>query len=441
LNKGAPQVSGTFWDNLNTFAAGIIAQSVDIRELRRLKIKSQSSGSADLSLPQQVRMPSVEVALSNIFPSMMQEATENISPQGLSGVIEPNEDMQALSLLRPNSGSSSSAKQPWAEDMMAIRFKSVHTAAGRAELDGHASALHLVCTSEAVIRVRQPSKFLALKGMVDRDVSYDPKRGEFALQIQRPVTQPIFDTLKSRVKAIDRFVNFLEAMENAKGSIIGESIALKAVVFCYSAPVSTQPKDETAALVSSPERWRVKMDLSHEDIDIHIEKGNPHLRVIDLARNLASTEGGIGPLMAWLPVSLPALKAIDQLDAEWDELSKKGQGRLNFSMKSLTWMNIKYNIFEPNSAGAKTKRTICLDVRIRPRRGQVWWHAWRSDADAAADDEFSKALKTVWDGKGSNWLGLATGAAAEANDGVRDMLLAIDKAIRGAITASPGKRT
>lgn len=372
----------------------------------------------------------------------MQEAAENITLQSLGGVIEPNEDLQTLALIRPNSGSSSTTKQPWAEDMMAIRFNGVHAVASCAgPNEGHATAHHLVCTSEAVIRVRQPTKFLALKGMVDRDVSYDPERGEFVLQIQRPVTQPIFDILKSRVKAIDRFVNFLEAMENAKGSIIGVSITLKAVVFCYSAPVSTQPKDEAAALVPSPERWRVKMDLSNEDINIHIEKGNPHLRVIDLTRNLASTEGGIGPLMAWLPVSLPALKAIDQLDAEWDELSKKGQGRLNFSMKSLTWMNIKYNIFGANSTKMKTKKTICLDVRIKPRRGQVWWHAWRSDADATADDEFNKALKAVWDGKGSNWLGLATGAAAEANDGVRDMLLAIDKAIRGAITTSPGKRS
>ncbi|KAK6452729.1 hypothetical protein FP744_10008980 [Trichoderma asperellum] len=442
LNKGAPQVSGIFWDNLNTFAAGIIAQSVDMRELRRLKIKSQSSGIADLSLPQQVRIPSIEVALSTIFPSMMQEAAEDMSSQGHDGVVEPNEDLQILALIRPTSGSTSSTKQPWAEDMMAIRFKGVHAVAIRRETDeGHTTGHDLVCTSEAVIRVRRPAKFLALKGMVDRDVSYDPKRGEFVLQIQRPVSRPIFDILKSRVKAIDRFVNFLEAMEKAKGSIIGESITLKAVVFCYSAPPSIQPKDESAALVSSPERWRVKMDLSNEEIDIHIEKGNPHLRVIDLARNLASTEGGIGSLMAWLPVSLPALKAMDQLDAEWDELSKKGQGRLNFSMKSLTWMNLKYNIFGASSTGEKTKKTICLDVRIRLRRGQVWWHAWRSDPDAAADDEISKALKTVWDGKGSNWLGLATGAAAEANDGVMDMLLAIDKAIRGAITTSPERET
>jgi mediator of RNA polymerase II transcription subunit 14 len=368
---------------------------------------------------------------------MMQAGAEEVASQK-NGIVEPNEDLQILELIRSKSGASST-KQPWAEDMVVIRFKGVHSVTRREKTnEGHASTHHLVCASDAVIRVRRPAKFLALRGMVDRGVSYNPQRGEFVLQIQRYVTEPIFDILKSRIKAIDRFVNFLEAMEKARGSIIGESITLKAVVFCYSAPLSTPSNEEAVAPVPTPERWRVKMDLSNEDIDIHIEKGNPHLRVIDLARNLASTEGGIGSLMAWLPVSLPALKAIDQLDVQWDELSKKGQGRLNFSMKSLTWMNLKYNIFGVSSTGEKTKKTICLDVRIKARRGEGWWHAWRSDLDAA-DDEFGKALKAVWDGRGSNWLGLSTGAAAQANDGVMDMLLAIDKAIRGAIPASPSR--
>ncbi|RFU74379.1 mediator of rna polymerase ii transcription subunit 14 [Trichoderma arundinaceum] len=431
LNKGAPQVSGAFWDNLNLFAAGMITQSVDMRELHRRKIKSQSNGSIDLSLPQQVRMPSVEVALSAIFPTMMQDYAEDVVSQNTSGA-EASEDLQILALLRSKSGVSASAKQPWAENMVAIRFKGVHSVPRREETsEGRVTIHDLVCTSDAVIRVRKPAKFLALKGMVDRDVSYNPQRGEFVLQIQRRVTEPIFDVLKSRIKAIDRFVNFLEAMEKAKGSIISESITLKGVVFCYSAPLSAPLNGEAAA----PERWRVKMDLSNEEIDIHIDKGNPHLRVIDLARNLASTEGGIGSLMAWLPVSLPALKAIDQLDAQWDELSKQGQGRLNFSMKSLTWMNLKYTTFGPQGTGEKTRSNICLDVRIRPRRGEGWWHAWRSDTDAA-DDEYNRALKAVWDGKGNNWLGLSSGAAAQANDGVMNMLLAIDKAIRGVLLAS-----
>lgn len=438
-------MSGIFWDNLSLFAAGMITQSVDMRELHRRRIKSQSNGSIDLSLPQQVRMPSVEVALSAIFPTMMRDDGEEGAAQN-SGVVGAADDLQILALIRSKSGASSSAKQPWAENMVAIRFKGVHSVSRRAETsEGHVTTHDLVCTSDAVIRVRRPAKFLALKGMVDRDVSYNPQRGEFILQIQRSVTEPVFDILKSRIKAIDRFVNFLEAMERAKGSIISESITLKGVVFCYSAPPPSPSSDNegAAAPAPTPERWRVKMDLSKEDIDIHIEKGNPHLRVIDLARNLASTEGGIGLLMSWLPVSLPALKAIDQLDAQWDELSKKGQGRLNFSMKSLTWMNLKYTTFGTGSGstGEKTKKkTISLDVRIRPRRGEGWWHAWRSANDTPGD-EFDKALKAVWDGKGNNWLGLATGAAAQANDGVMDMLLAIDQAIRGVVSPPPPSKS
>ena len=178
------------------------------------------------------------------------------------------------------------------------------------------------------------------------------------------------------------------------------------------------------------------MDLSSEDIDIHMEKDNPHVRVIDLARNLASTEGGIGLLMAWLPMSLLAMKALVQLDLQWTELFKKGQGQLDFSMKSMTWINLKYKNLGTGQAREKKKRNISIDVRMRPRRGEGWWHAWRSTTNAAADD-FDQALKAVWEGKGNNWLGLTTGAAAQSNESVMDMLLAIDSAIRRVVHASP----
>ncbi|UKZ77847.1 hypothetical protein TrVFT333_005573 [Trichoderma virens FT-333] len=437
LNKGAPHLSGTFWDNLNLFAGGMITQSVDMRELHRRKVKCQSNGSIDLSLPQQVRMPSIEVALSAIFPTMMQEYTDEIASQNHIA-FGLNEDPQVLALLRSKAGVSSSTREPWAENMVAINFKGVHSESRHEETSegGHTTTHSLVCTSDVVIRVRRPTRFLALKGMVDRDVSYNPQRGEFILQVQRRVTEPVFDILKSRIKAIDRFVNFLEAMERAKGLIISESITLKGVVFCYSSPLPAPSNEETVAPPPARELWRVKMDLSSEDIDIHMEKDNPHVRVIDLARNLASTEGGIGLLMAWLPMSLHAMKALVQLDVQWTELFKKGQGQLDFSMKSMTWINLKYKNLADSQAGEKTKRNISIDVRMKARRGEGWWHAWRSTTNAVADD-FDQALKAVWEGKGNNWLGLTTGAAAQSNEAVMDMLCAIDGAIRGVIHASP----
>ncbi|KAK0765467.1 LOW QUALITY PROTEIN: hypothetical protein N5P37_001402 [Trichoderma harzianum] len=437
LNKGTPHMSGSFWDNLNLFAGGMITQSVDMRELHRRRVKCQSNGSIDLSLPQQVRMPSIEVALSAIFPTVTQEDADEVKSQHHSA-FGLNEDPQVLALLRLKAGISPSAREPWAENMVAINFKGVHSESRREETsEGSYTTTHeLVCTSDVVIRVRRPTRFLDLKGVVDRNVSYNPQRGEFILQVQRRVTEPVFDILKSRIKAIDRFVNFLEAMENAKGSIISESITLKGVVFCYSSPLPAPPDGEAAAPPPARELWRVKMDLSSEDIDIHMEKDNPHVRVIDLARNLASTEGGIGLLMAWLPMSLHAMKALVQLDAQWTELFKKGQGQLDFSMKSMTWINLKYKDLATGQPGDKTKRSISIDVKMKARRGEGWWHAWRSTTNAAPDD-LDQALKAVWEGKGNNWLGLTSGAAAQSNEAVMDMLLAIDAAIRGVVHASP----
>ncbi|KAL7820409.1 mediator of RNA polymerase II transcription subunit 14 [Trichoderma aethiopicum] len=446
LSKGTPQLSGAFWDNLNQFAASMITQSVDMRELHRRRIKCQASGSIDLSLPPQVRIPAIEVALSAIFPSILPNDTEEAASQNSSN-LELHSDRDMLALLRSKAGISSSAKEPWAENVVAIKFKRADSEVRQATDDGGHIIHDLVCTSEVAIKVRRPMKFLALEGLKSRDVCYNVGTSEFILRVKRRATESIFDILKSRIKAIDRFVNFLEAMEKAKGSITSPSMTLKKVEFSYKAP-SSEPapkadeEDGASAAPAAPEQWRVQLDLSSEDIDIHMDPNNPHLKVIDIARTLANSEDGIGLLMVWLPITFYAVKAIKELDAQWLEPSMKELGRLDFSMESMGWIVIKYNTFTKgrNNGEGPSKKVVCLQLRIRPRRGEGWWHAQRVAAAGPPppDDEFDQALKTVWNGKGKHWVGLSSGAAAAANEGVMEMLFAIDGAIRGVVNATPG---
>ncbi|KAL6858539.1 mediator of RNA polymerase II transcription subunit 14 [Trichoderma novae-zelandiae] len=442
LNKGTPQLSGAFWDNLNQFAASMITQSVDMRELHRRRIKCQANGSIDLSLPQQVRIPAIEVALSAIFPSILPDDAEEVASP-TSGGLESNSDRDVLALLRSKAGISASAKEPWAENVVAIKFKRVDSESRRVPSDGSHMAPDLVCTSEVGIKVRRPMKFLALEGLRDRDVCYNVETSEFILRVRRRATEPIFDILKSRIKAIDRFVNFLEALEKAKGSITSHTMTLKKVEFSYRAPLpeplpKADEEDGAASAPAVPEQWRVQLDLSSEDIDIHMDPNNPHLKVIDIARILANSEDGIGLLMVWLPMSFYAVKAIKELESQWLEPSMKELGRLDISMESMGWIVIKYNTFGRGRSGERTRKVVCLQVRIRPRRGEGWWHSQRV-ATAPTDDEFDQALKAVWDGKGKHWIGLSSGAAAASNEGVQDMLLAIDGAVRGAVFAPPAK--
>ncbi|POR31632.1 Mediator of RNA polymerase II transcription subunit 14 [Tolypocladium paradoxum] len=429
LNKGYPDQSEAFWTNLALFATGIITQSVDMRELHRHRIKSKSSDNVDVSLPQQVRLPSTEISLSALFPAMVSCRSGDGADGGSSEGDHMAENAELFSPMQKYTGTALTPKQAWADDVVTINFKGIQSRSKSADekREDGTRAYELICVSDAIIKVRRPANFEALKNTVDRDVSYNPHRGEFSLRIRRRVGKPILDDLKSRIKAIDRFVNFFEALENVNGTITSEYATLKQVTFCYCEKHG-QKGDNGLGETQTPKRWCVVLDLSKDDIDIEIEAGNPHLRVVDLMQRLVNSDGGIGALMAWLPASLPALRAIDEMESRWASLQAEKRGRLVFSMKTIAWMSIGYDI-------TATKKHVALEVRLRRRRGQAWWHVYRSDAgaNAAPEDEFGKALKPIWAAKGEDWLGLMTGAAGEPSSGVVGMLLAVDDAIRGAV--------
>lgn len=375
LSEGHPELSDSFWGNLTFFATGMIAQAVDMRELHRLRIKSRTNDSIDVALPQQIHLPSIQLALSAMFPSIGYGSPES-------------ED-----------------RQSWANNIVTIRFKGIESCDDR-----------MACVSEAVLRVRKPSKFATLKGTVDRNLSYNAKLGEFCLRIQHAVGEPVLAILKSRIKAIDRFVNFLEAMDKAKGSIVSELVTLKEIRFLYQTSESKQ--------------WRITLDLSKDDIAINIDRGNPHLRVVDLMQQLVNSDGGIGALMGWLPASLQALEAISTIETRWEGLQSKRVGQVEFAMKTLSWLSVQYTF-----VGRQPKQVI-LQVRTKARRGEAWWHIWRSDGGVMATpgDVYTSALKTVWDGRGEGWMGLSTGAAAHSRSGIVAMLLAVDDAMQTVIT-------
>lgn len=431
LHKGHPDLSEAFWNNLALFATGMITQSVDVRELRRRRIKSRSSDGTASSLAQQVRLPSIEVSLSALFPSI---ASSGSSKDGATGTARHGDltadGVDLFSLMQEYTGTTTPPKQAWADNIVLINFKGIQSlSASRDETGADGSPVHeLVCISDAVIKVRRPASFLALKGMVDHDVSYNPDRGEFSLRIRRRVGQPVFNVLKTRIMAIDRFVNSFEAVTSAGGAVATESLTLQRVTFCYGAKPRLQEGGE--AEIAKP--WRVSLELSRDEIEVEMDGGNPHLRVLDLMRRLVNSDGGIGALMAWLPASLPALVAVDELQTRWDGIEAQNQGRFECVMRAIAWMKIAYSGTTPDGT---TKERLVLELQMKLRRGEAWWHVWRSDAgaDASPPDELTKALRPVWARKGDEWLGLARGAAGRPGRGVGAMLRAIDDAVRGVV--------
>ncbi|RDA92303.1 hypothetical protein CP533_3247 [Ophiocordyceps camponoti-saundersi (nom. inval.)] len=405
LPKSPVDLSEVFWDKMTMFTTGIMAQSIDFRELHRHKIKSRPSNTMNLSLSQPVRMPSIEMPLSDVFPSMVSPDKPQDSPdRDLSA-----DKIVPLSLMQKFTGAALTIKRAWADDLLLLNFTGIQCTPTRD--DGPASKL--VCLSDAVIRVRKPSRFAALRGMVDRGVTYNPRRGEFSLQIRRRLGEPMLEALKSRIKAVDRFVNLFEALAKAGGAVTTELMTLERVTFCYGK--DPDDKDEAAK-----KTWRLSLDLSGDEIEVEVEDGNPHIHTMDLMRRLVNSDGGIGALMAWLPASLPALQAVSEINRKWAEVEA---GHLELTAKTMGWMMIAYKV--------GTRTCVTLEIRMRQRRDEAWWHLLQSPDASIDDDKYSKALKAVWTKEGDGWLGLGTGAVGNPSGGVGRMLLAAHEAIRG----------
>lgn len=387
LRKGQPDFNDTFWSDLASFATGMIAQTTELRELQRQRIKSQAVNDTAITPSQRVRLPFINVDLAALVPSMVADA----------------------------------ATPSWANNIVSVRFRDVQagpSALAETEAEDGDEQPMLVCTSEAILRVRSKSKFTSLNGAVDQDLSYDPAKGEFSLRIRHKVGEAVFATLRDRINAIDRFASFLEAVDKSAGRIVPDDVTLQRVSFRYG-------------------RWRMALDLSCSKIDVSIDGQNPHLRVLDLMRGLVNnSSNGIAALLKWLPISLPALEALCTIEAAWDSIDA---GSVQFAVKTLGWTSVRYAVVgKPD--------TLTLEVQSKQRENNSWWHVWRSNKPKAGakGDLFAAPLSKVWSNDGDKgkdekdddrkWVRLGTGGAGKPDGGVVAMMLDIDEAIRNAIS-------
>lgn len=429
LNKGYPHLEDEFWNNLTLFATGMIAQAVDQHELYRHNIKFLLQDTRNWSLPQQVRLPTLEISLSDIFPSMVFNMAEKDNAKAANESNAGTETARLGPVAPTASTPGISTRQPWAHDIVSIRFKGVEPVDKEASgAGGPISDVSFMCISDAIIKVRKPTKFAMLKGhMVGRDVSWKARTGEFCLRMRSNIGLSILENLKARVKAVDRFVSFFESLDKARGFIKAESVSLKEVTFSYGPPASQTVEDAEVSRL-----WRVALNLSNNDIDIQVQETNPHLPVTDLMQKLVNGANGIGALMDWLPVSLPTMEAFKKIREAWSDIEARRQGRFKFIMNSTDEMSFQYLLAGTGLGNQQVQRSITFLGQIKQRRGEPWWHIERKIPSSGwpLNDEFSAALKPVWDGKGDDWSGLVTGATGRSENGIVGLLLAIDEAIR-----------
>lgn len=432
LGASQPALDQDFWNNLTTYVAGVITHSVDLQELHSNKFHYDKMATKQGALPSHVTVPSIFIKLADILPSAASVGSaagtnsrspvprEN-NPATTAGQPTPGQDKSGA---KPHQTSSNSRKV-WAMDFVELRYCGAQSVLNKSSANGR----HLMNTMDAIVRVTDRQKFSLLNSKLGQDVLYNPRRGELCIRLRARVGEPVLHTLKTRLQAVDRLVESVDAMARAKDLITCETITLEKVVFTYTDGV---PRAEGA----EPKRWRATLDLSHPRVVLHLEDSNPHLRVEDHLTRLANSPSGISSLTRVLPLTLPILTVLDRIQNTWRDSAKAGKCSLTVQAKTLDWMMLRYDL--PPSPNRP--QSLLINVRILSRNGTLWWHVFRSgkEPEDGPQDIFDQRLRKVWEARIAPWRALGTGAATGVNDKALKVLLGLDQTVREVVKDTAG---
>ncbi|KAK7701154.1 mediator complex subunit [Diaporthe eres] len=387
-----PKFSVPFFTDLTTLTTGMIAHISDITTLGKSRIQYAPTVDINPYLSSRIRMPALNVRFASILP-----------PQGGDRKVQRTRDS-------------------WAEEYVKIIFRGVRNPAS-------ASSRYFTVSADVRVDVKDKSKFSLLKGHVDHDVYYHARTGSFRLHLRTEIGKSFVDALATRLKALDRLVEFVAAINSRAGTVKCESVTLRKVVFTYGPPSTDQrPAD---GQTSTP--WRVVLDLAKsEKVSVTLEKGNPHIRIRDMLDRLVNSPVGFEQLPFWLQTSLSLQRGLDAMEDSWVDIASGNQGELQIVPRSIDWFNIHLDL--PTQAN-KPARRLCLSVRCRQRRGQLWWSLERvqrsGEPPRKDNDEFDTALQPVFDSSGDGWLGHGKSAVAQcAGTGVEDLLSKVSDALK-----------
>lgn len=390
--SGQPHFSESFFSHLTTFVSGVISQYTDLRMLHGRRIAHAAREMVNCYLPPQIKMPAVFVRLADL-----------ISPGG------------------DDPGGKKLPRKSWAADYVRIMFWGAQRPALGAA--AKSSSVHNTgIVAEAHLRVTDKSKFSLLQARVDRDVTFERRLGIFVLRLRAELGESVIDTLARRLRAIQRLVDFVDAIRQHSKNIRCSKLTLDNIVFSYSDWSPTPPPDAQFL----PITILLRRD---DEAKLMLGKDNPHLRVKDMLVKLINSPAGFASLHFWLSMTLPVMRTLDKLESNWEQAQMDNQGTFEVFNKTLDWMTLRYTL--PGHPGKP--RHAYLDLRAKRRQEEPQWHMWRTDGQAQADDEFNKVLRPIWDDQGDGWEGRSTGATALPAVGIETLLSTIDAALRSLV--------
>lgn len=230
-------------------------------------------------------------------------------------------------------------------------------------------------------------------------------------------------------------MNFIEILDAQERSVHCEAISLGKITFTYGKTTSGADGDVMEVDGGHSREHKAVIDFSAADnmMMIILERGNPHLEIVDHLSRILNGKEGLEGVAKLLPLTLPVLQGLDALEMAWASVPK---GQVVVNVRASDWYLIRYDISSlppPGSSSESNTQKIIFDVRLRHRRGVPWWYIRRIDNRVSEGDEVDAALKPVWNTAGTGWQGMRVSGVAEAS-GVEELLGKIDEAMRAYVS-------
>ena len=384
-----------FLSTLNVFAAALLSHYANLRALhaQNSKYKLRSPRNA-LSL----KIPSIFLKLSEVLPS------RNKSPR--------------------------TGKQ-WANDIIKLSFLGLDTSPSRLSLPTPLTQTptaglskqnipdeRAVMVTEARIVIPDRESLSVLQENFDQDIAYDKRTGSFAIRLRSVVGEPIIRSLVENFNRIEHFVDFINVLDKHKESIHSETTSLGKLVFTYG-PEGMGGRRLYQATVN--------FGMVNSSMTIDFEQGNQHLRIQDSLTRVLNDKQGLDGVASLLPITLPALRALDTIEEKWLNIPEKGE--VIIFVRTAEWYIVRYNMALPPSADGcgPMSRRIMFEIKLQHRKLEPWWYIRRTDSHDR--DQIDLALNTIWNSTGEGWRGMRVSAVAEPR-GAGELLGKVDEVLR-----------
>lgn len=268
-----------------------------------------------------------------------------------------------------------------------------------------------------------PVKFLGtLVSKWDRSIVFRQKGGGFAIRLLAPAGQVVIVDLIEKLQRLERILSIIESLQRKKMDVL--SLSLSRIAFSYgpgkalraninvnaSGPSSSADTD-LAGIPSKAE------SVFFQRLGIAFDYPNPHRRIqesLTTSLNSASSEAGLDSFFELLTLTLPLLRALDQITIN---PSHNEPLKAQVTVRNAKTYQIHYPI-------AKFRFQLVAGQHLN----RMTWilKDVSGTQDRSHQNQITGSLREkLYNAKGDGWRGLGTGMVAEV-DKVSNLILELD---------------